>query len=157
MIAEPRETYMVLFSRSHDSLPAETLQRFRDEGAPAPRITWGGTKYSYRWRDIKLALTVLSPLEKMCKIGGTQQFVCLIYEGRVPKRGRKLIARLEETRLAIAFELIPLIEDIRIARFYTRLCRDLDPLSFFETSFYDSKNRAYLNIDRTFDRNANID
>lgn len=158
VVASSRDTFMILFCRSHDALPEEMLQGFRVDGAPAPRVRNRGTEYVYRWPDTELQLKVLPYLEMLRHIGGTEQFVWWMYEGQVPRRGRKIIARLMETRLVLFFGLTPLIDgDLRVGRFYTRLCRDLDPLFFFETSFYDSKNRAYLNIDRTYDRKANID
>jgi len=149
-----------LYSRSHDTLPDGLLQRIRDEAQLSPDIETDDQSESFvlLWPDLTVIVTVLSLLERLVQAEGHCQFIGLIYEGKLPRRGRQMIKRLQATRLAIRFDVVPgQDKELRTETVFRRLCIELDPLFYFQASFYDGRGRLLLDTDRNFDREAKLE
>jgi hypothetical protein len=141
------------YSQTYEALPEEQMRRLAGVAAFSVATNSDGSRlFCYSWSGLTITCNEMPAKEVPRHLDGFCGYVRSIYGGRPDERGKKIVERLEYTRLVIGIVAEPGRDrQGKTDELLGALAHGLDALLFREDALYDKDNRLVLGPDGSFD------
>jgi hypothetical protein len=149
---------LAIYSQTYDALPDEEMRRMAGKAKFSSEQTKdGGRSFTYRWPDLTVRCNEMPARDLPGHLNGFCGFVAAIYGGKPDERGKKILDRINYTRLVIGVVVEPGRDpEGRAEAIIGMLVHNLDAVFFQNDAIYDRQPCLILAPDGSFDPQADV-